>query len=459
MAKTVLPSKIQEWKGLDRISTVVHEMQCIFRELSKDDFGLDGEIEVVALKPDGIGLAATGGIIKVQAKSGASYVKKETATSFVTPVTQSDLEYWHNATFPVLFIVYHPGEERLYWKEVRSYVRNAENVWRVPRSVEFDKTADEFSPAAYDQICAIAQVSPPRVSLKEQEQLFSNLLPIKRLPRIITYAPTEYSASEDFDWIRSQVEGDTPPFRLLDGRLYTITDLRNAQNPLRPFCDTGSIGDLLVDNWVGDAAHRRDFVSLLNQTLAIHMRSCGLWYDRHFRRNFFPRLDESGTEFKMRWNNVRTGWEGPRTVVKHYTYGGLKFWRHTAANISFQQLGSKWFLQVLPKYLYTTDGSTPYDSDLVGPLTTKVKALEKNQHVLNHVLFWADVLAKGRAMIEMGIGPRPLIVVEKMPVTGIANFAIPYDPATYDAPDEEAGVQLTMFDSVDEDEGDDEYWG
>ena len=55
MAKTVPPSKFMEWKGLDRIQTVVHEMKCIWRELSKDDFGIDGEIEVVTAKPDGSG--------------------------------------------------------------------------------------------------------------------------------------------------------------------------------------------------------------------------------------------------------------------------------------------------------------------------------------------------------------------------------------------------------------------
>ena len=43
MGKTVLPSKFQEWKGLDRISLAVHEMGCIFREITKDDYGLDGE--------------------------------------------------------------------------------------------------------------------------------------------------------------------------------------------------------------------------------------------------------------------------------------------------------------------------------------------------------------------------------------------------------------------------------
>lgn len=114
MPKTVPVSKFQEWKGLDRISLIVHEMRYIFREITKDDFGLDGEIEVVREKPDGTGYETTGGIIKVQAKSGESYVKQDSASSFTTPVQKSDLESWYNAPYPVFFIVYHPKDDRLY---------------------------------------------------------------------------------------------------------------------------------------------------------------------------------------------------------------------------------------------------------------------------------------------------------------------------------------------------------
>jgi hypothetical protein len=83
-------------------------MPLIFREISKDDFGLDGEIEVVVRKQEGGGYQPTGGILKVQAKSGANYVLQDSGSSFSTPVDRSDLELWHNCTFPVLPIVYHP---------------------------------------------------------------------------------------------------------------------------------------------------------------------------------------------------------------------------------------------------------------------------------------------------------------------------------------------------------------
>lgn len=139
MSKTVLPSKFQELKGLDRISEVVHEMKCIFREISKDDFGIDGEIEVVLPKSDGNGFETTGGIIKVQAKSGTSYIKQNSENSFITPVKRNDLEYWRSATFPVLFIVYHPQDDKLYWKDIKSYVQSTPTVFQAPSTSPLKK--------------------------------------------------------------------------------------------------------------------------------------------------------------------------------------------------------------------------------------------------------------------------------------------------------------------------------
>jgi Domain of unknown function (DUF4365) len=109
MAKTVLESKFTEWKGLDRISATVHEMKCFWRELTKDDFGIDGEIEIVVPKQDGKGYETLGNVLKVQAKSGDKYVRFDTETNFASPVEQADLEGWNKSRYPVLYIVYTMG--------------------------------------------------------------------------------------------------------------------------------------------------------------------------------------------------------------------------------------------------------------------------------------------------------------------------------------------------------------
>lgn len=434
MPKTVLPSKFQEWKGLDRINQVVHEMNCIFRELSKDDFGVDGEIEIVTPKADGKGYQTTGGIVKVQAKAGKSYVVSDSKDEFSMPAQKADLQYWYNATFPILLIVYHPKDDKLYWKEVKSYVKSTPGVFKSPLRVRFNKKTDEFTTKSYERICEAARVSPPRVSRQQRERLYSNLLLIKRLLKTISYAPTRF---QNFQDIRNKMEGTGSPFTVIDGVLYTLDDLRNDKCPMRRYCDTKKVDDISSEAWSQDEIRRRDFVFLLNQLFGSHLYHCGLKYNKHFKREYFPRQDEIGLEFRLSWYNVRTGRAAPaRIVVKYYEYGRDRFWRHTAASLSFRNIANSWFLQIVPKYFFTTDGEAPCPAELVGPYTTRLKASEYNYAVLNHVLFWADVLSQRNPVIKVKLHHGKILMeIEKEPLSGISGFAIPKDPAIYEEDD------------------------
>ena len=82
-----------------------------------------------------------------------------------------------------------------------------------------------------------------------------------------------------------------------------------------------------------------------------------------------------------------------RTVAKYYEYGMDRFWRHLAVETCSFEAGESWYLGIRPKYFFTEDGETPCDGELAGPYTTSLKADEHNSQVLNHVLFWADVLS------------------------------------------------------------------
>jgi hypothetical protein len=454
MPKTIPPQKFQEWKGLDRINFVVHEMKCIFREITKDDFGLDGEIEVVVPKADGQGYETNGGIIKVQAKSGDSHVVQETDSGFVTPVRVSDLEAWLNAPYPVLFIVYHAREGKLYYKEIKSYIRTTPNVFKAPFRITFDKAADEFNASKYDKILQSSAVSPSRISLDQREKLYSNLLLVKRGPKTIYHAPTEY---KDYQHIRNEISGFAPPFTVTGGMLYTLANLHDERAVLRQYCDAGGIDSISASRWAKDDTFHNEYVFLLNQLLGSHLRRCGLVYSRDFKRNYFPRSNDTDEVFREDWYNVRTSWAAPpRIVAKHYKYGFTQFWRHLAMNLSFKHIASSWYLQIVPKYFFTEDEEKPCDSDLVGPYTTKIKAMGRNNHVLNHVLFWTDVLSLRKPSIELSLYYKTVMTIEKMPISGITHFAIPNDPAIYE---DEVG-QLDFFSALsagrdsDEDEND-----
>ena len=151
-------------------------------QINKSDFGIDGEIELLIPRPDGKGYHVTGGILKVQAKSGRSYIVQNSDSHFAAKSSKDDFELWYKANFITLFIIYHPEDDKLYWKEMKSYLESTPDVWRPPYKILFDKVTDVFDPACVDKLRAIAKVSPLRVSYVDREKLFSNLLKIRKTP-------------------------------------------------------------------------------------------------------------------------------------------------------------------------------------------------------------------------------------------------------------------------------------
>ena len=352
-------------------------------------------------------------------------------------------------------IIYHPTDDRLYWKEIRSYVRNTLNAWRPPFKIAFNKDTDEFTPNCYNNLCKLADISPSRISYEGKEKLFSNLLAIKRLPWVWS-APTEEHSYRAI-WREIQDSGVfIPPFSVFEERIYSLSDLNEEGCVLRNYCETSDVRTEHRERWRQNEDLKRIYVSMLNRLLSIHLHRFGIAYNRRFRRHYFPRNNEESLDFRRNWHNVRTRNQPQRTVVKFYEYGKDRFWRHKAVDLSFRVIGESWYLQILPKYFFTEDGKSPYDSSRVGELTTKIKAQEANANVLNDVLFWADVLSGGNVdtdKIEIRLDFRMVMIMEKMPVSGIADFSIPLDPAIYEEPEPSGQLYFSnLFGKKDEDE-------
>ena len=460
MAKTVAASKFSEWDGVDRVQTALHGMKCIFRENGKDDFGIDGEIEVVVPKASGDGYETHHGYIKAQIKSGKKYVVQNSDTSFTTRIEKHHLDTWHTANLPVVLIVYHPTDDQLYWKEIKPYLKTTPDVFREPCGVIFDKAKDKLTNECRDRFVAIVNNSPPRVASDQKERLHTNLLLVKRFPSTVFLAPAlETEEKKVRAELRDLRKGTIPPFGIKDGTLFTFSDPRHPLSVLKPYCDHGGTDEERTHLWRKGINHR-DFVYLINQLFGAHLRKCGLIYSREFKRNYFP-APEGETALVKTWTNTRTGRTQPRTVTKYYRYGKQRFWRHIAVQVEFRNIGDYWFLQIEPKSFYTHDGFRDvFDSDKVGALTTTIRAKEWNPQVLLHVLFWSDIFSQQEPSIRVKLHNRPAMEIEKKPLSSIANFAIPSDTKVV----EEADVDLTAvslalafsFDEEDTDEDEDE---
>jgi len=436
MPKIVPNSKFQELKGLDRIQVAVHEMHCLWRELNKDDIGIDGEIEVLEPKSDGKGALPTNKIIKVQAKSGKSYIKYDSPDAFQVPVDKDDLEYWAKSNYPIIFIVYHPEDDQLYWMDIKGYVKNTPNIFLPPIKFVFDKHTDIFPPQT-NRIFDIANVSTPRVRTDQQERMFSNLFLVQRVPKTIWAAPA--LSNLDYESIQAILRSRkvfVPPFAVERGHTFTLSNLNHPDCVLREFCNTEEIYFEQESAWRVNPDWRRSYVSMLNRLLRAYAYHCNLRYAKEFKRFYFPKNDKSNEPIKVQWTSPRTKSKDTRTVAEYYEYGYDRFWRHLAASLNFRVIGSNWFLQINPKYFFTIDGETAWDPEKVGPYTTRKKSVERNPHVLNHVLFWATYLSQKENRIQIKLDGEVILVIEKMPFIGFTDFAITDDPAIYKEPPE-----------------------
>lgn len=438
--KPVKKSKIQEWKGLDKIQSLVHSMPSIYREGTKDDFGIDGEIEI--LKPDESAdePRITGKIIKFQAKSGASYLHKNKDNENIFYADKSDLEYWCACTYPVILIVYNPIDSKLYFKDVKSYLKQHPNFLAIePHKVVFTEK-DEFIRESYSQLCEIARLSPERIAFDKQERLYGNLFPVIGNPTRVYRANCLKSTEEVFNGLNSK---PIIPFCIVNRFLYTFSNLLDPENPLRDFCDVNTVRIMALNgDWIN--RNRSQYAQLLNQVAEFYLINLGFNYDRDLKRFYFPAENNASKESKKKWTSFRTGRKTTRTVCKFYIYGKDSFWKHHAAKISFRWIGESWYLQIVPQYQLTQDGIKRCSDEKTKKYITPIIAREFNYNVLNNIFFWGDILSNGKSNIEIEYQGKILIQVEKIPISVIANFAITDDPAMYEE-DETDAISPLLF--------------
>lgn len=124
----------QERAGLVAVEAACNRLDLIWRSLLEEDVGVDGTIEIA------LGEFPTGKMVGAQVKSGASYIRSETGSSFKFYPDKDDLAYWRQLSIPLFLLVHHPGDNCVYWVDVSRYVESrAEDPLGTPY-IDFSKT-------------------------------------------------------------------------------------------------------------------------------------------------------------------------------------------------------------------------------------------------------------------------------------------------------------------------------
>lgn len=142
-------STFTEREGVNYVGLTASKMGLIWRELANTDLGIDGYLEAVVN-------GAPIGLIAVQVKSGLSYLESPNQNSFIFRAESKHVRYWLSYRLPVIIVVYDPGTSAAYWRYIRDYFNERDDVPKTDSvPIRFSKSA-LFDDSSKDRLLEIA---------------------------------------------------------------------------------------------------------------------------------------------------------------------------------------------------------------------------------------------------------------------------------------------------------------
>jgi Domain of unknown function (DUF4365) len=383
MSKTVTYTHIVGERGAIRLADYCnqHEPYMIFRPVTVNDFGIDGEIELTEISSTNK-TTPTAQIIKVQIKSTAkdnSYMKKETPTSFEFYAKHDDIEYWEKYRqygIKVLLIVFDDRVDKLYCKEISNVdIANSKpQKGKQSYPIEFSKIENCLEWGKHNFTELYSKSFAGRIKHDVKETLATNLFPFK----LSSFYLYQYKSTfTDKSKIRKAIDENKTPYFVLNGEyIYTFHELEDS---FVEFTNTV----LFSPNY---------YIELLNYHIKDFMGSKGLRFSKEYKRYYF-KLNEHNDERKAKYVTRTRQSLGEIIVAKQYSYGKDNFYRHFAIDIRVICSNNDLFLLINHKWFFTSDKRNPIEPKLITKYTNGMNNNLHNKEVLNYQHFWWSYLA------------------------------------------------------------------
>lgn len=387
--KRITSQQITGQQGVNLVERAVLEMGFTWHPTNAGlEGGIDGFIEI----RDPVTGDLTNNILQVQVKATERQWTSETSTHFTYLCKERDINYWMQGNTPVILVAVRPDGGEAYWVEVKQVFSDPKR--RLDRHVSFDKSSQRFNSAATSALMRLAVPKDAGFCLpaaSRHETLISNLLEVKSFPPSIFVAVTEYRKPQEvFEWAKSRDIQLPSGWVLADKAIRSAHDL--MKEPWVDLVDRGTVERFDVKEWANtdDPDRQRDFVRLMNQVLREDMRIRGLWRSRDENCFYFPaRKDEEGHLLMREYSYHSLRQWTARCVAlirRHPVTGEIAYCRHSAFKCEFMRLDGRWFLAIVPHYVYTTDGKAPYPYG--EDLLSGMKQLEHQEAVLGQIVMW-----------------------------------------------------------------------
>lgn len=356
--------------------------------------------------------------------------------------------------FPAPFKALH----RYDFRKANGFEREFEKVLRKVRG-QAPLRGTALAPKYSGGIPAVSSVESIESWIPDRltDALLGNLLEVRALPVLIWSALTEERFPAD---IRAKVP-NAQTFILKGKRLWTFADLTAPTEQLREVVQINSIQTETRASWTFDQEKSNWLMELLNKALTSHLSKLALKKDRKGRFFFRPARNETGALIDRVWKN---GNDRPRQVAAQKKNEKTKatFWVHHAATIKFRRFGHKLLLSLEPTYLFTSDGETPLEGDLMGRLVVMWGGRQRNPDILRNLVFWSKAIARSGKEFHIITGGEPIIVAG-LPATALLNVGIEADHvrigALLDAADDELDQAAQDVEVIPPEEGEDHEGG
>lgn len=337
-------------------------------------------------------------IIQVQSKATEQPWAREREDSFEYICDEDDLEYWLAGNAPVIIVFSRPSKDEAYWVSVKDYFRSNPDR-RKARRISLQKSTSRFDQSAADALLRLAAPKDPGAYLSPRpktERLFANLL------RVASYASDLYVAQSDirdfkdiWDMARELKVEIGPEWLPSDGNLMSFHDL--SAFPWNRFCDPGSMETFQASEWgeSEDADRQRLFVRFLNLALKERLRE---WMVRRPKSDGMYYFAASPGSRSRRIDFAGAVDDQYRTVVQTYTSGKSRYIRHLAFGGYFERLAGKWYVEITPSYVFTSDSVQPYRYE--ADLLSGIKLLDHNNTLLSQLHLSVDLLPRKADLVH-----------------------------------------------------------
>lgn len=370
-----------------------------FREIVRNDFGIDGEVELVRVNEEGK-KEMTGELLKVQIKSsfGSGYIKKRSDGTFSFNAKKVDLTYWSKYELDVLLVIYDDETLSLYAKKINKIDYLAAKKKSYP--IDFTKE-NLLEKGKNDFVERYSSDFKNRVNFDTTEFLTTNLLYIKQHPRKLFYYDSKFSTKKEI-FENLQDPGEAPYFLLYNKKVITGYPLNKT---FEKFCKTTidnpdsptvvEIGEILKRQDL-----RRNLIELMNIIFKDFVGKKGIWYHKDYKRFYFIK-PKDGNLRVIEKRSIKTGRESEKKVVTYHEYGKDKFFRHVAFEIDYIFNQGKIYMVLNPKYLFTLDGKQTLKPSKITTYTNFLTSQEWNDQVQDQLYVVINFLTNSENGIEI----------------------------------------------------------